>query len=155
MGLDMYLNKKIYVGNNYRDKDKQIKIVIPKNQKGVLFPTNKIMQERVTYIEERIGYWRKANAIHQWFVDNVQGGDDNCRDYYVDEDNLKRLLNIVNQVLEDNSLAPKLLPTQEGFFFGSQEYDDYYFQDLKDTKKIIENALKEKGGEIYYKICNF
>lgn len=27
-------------------------------------------------IWQEIGYWRKANHIHKWFVDKVQGGDD-------------------------------------------------------------------------------
>lgn len=28
---------------------------------------------------EEVGYWRKANAIHNWFVDHVQDGYDDCR----------------------------------------------------------------------------
>ena len=27
--------------------------------------------------------WRKANAIHKFFVDEVQGGNDNCERHYV------------------------------------------------------------------------
>ena len=27
---------------------------------------------------EEVGYWRKANAIHGWFVRNVQNGKDDC-----------------------------------------------------------------------------
>lgn len=32
-------------------------------------------------IMEEVGYWRKANAIHSWFVDHVQSGEDDC-DYH-------------------------------------------------------------------------
>lgn len=33
----------------------------------------------------------------------------------------------------DLELAKELLEPQAGFFFGSQEYDEYYFQDLRET----------------------
>lgn len=29
-------------------------------------------------IWKEIGYWRKANHIHKWFVDCVQDGEDDC-----------------------------------------------------------------------------
>ena len=29
-------------------------------------------------IIEQVGYWRKANQIHNWFVENVQDGEDDC-----------------------------------------------------------------------------
>jgi hypothetical protein len=39
--------------------------------------------------------------------------------------------------------APNLLPVQEGFFFGSYEYNEYYFGDLQDTIDQIERILNE------------
>ena len=88
-----------------------------------------------------IGYWRKANQIHKWFVDNVQDGVDNCATYYVDVEQLKELKSICEAILNDHSLAEELLPTSEGFFFGGTEYDDFYFNDLKDTIDIINYCL--------------
>ena len=32
------------------------------------------------YEDNQIASWRKANAIHKWFVDNVQDGVDDCGD---------------------------------------------------------------------------
>jgi len=51
------------------------------------------------------------------------------------------LLDTVNKVLEINSLAEELLPPQSGFFFGSCELDDWYFEKLKNTKKGLEKIL--------------
>ena len=151
MGLDMYLRKKIYVGNKYRDNEERIKIKVPKKQKSAMIKIEGIKEERVSSIEEEIGYWRKTNSIHQWFVDNVQDGNDDCKSYYVSKDKLKELLCLVKRVLENHKLAEKLLPNQEGFFFGSTEYDGYYFKDLEETKKIISNAIEDaRLGEIYY-----
>lgn len=145
MGLDMYLINKKYIGANYEHNKITGKIEL--FQDGKLININ---LDRVTYIEEEIGSWRKSNAIHNWFVDNVQDGEDNCEYHYVSDEKLEELLNIVNQILNDHDLAEVLLPTQNGFFFGSTDYDDWYFEDLKDTKEILEKALKEEYGDIYY-----
>src|SRR5690349_7231665 len=99
MGLDMYLNRKTYIGNKYRDANKRVKIVIPEDQTGVVFPTPPfIKSERITEITEELGYWRKANHIHNWFVENVQHGKDDCGEYYVTKDDLLKLLSECKKV---------------------------------------------------------
>ena len=86
-------------------------------------------------------YWRKSNQIHQWFVENVQGGRDNCEEYSVSLDQLKLLSKTIEPALVSTAAASELLPTTEGFFFGSQEYDQYYFEDLKTTKTQIDKIV--------------
>ena len=59
----------------------------------------------------------------------------------------------VKQVLADHKLAPQLLPTESGFFFGSQEYDNWYIQDLEETKNILETVLNDRSldnWDFYY-----
>ena len=125
-------------------------------------------------IHENIGYWRKANQIHKWFVDNVQDGEDDCQMHReVTKSDLESLLTtcqeVINnsrlvdgkvisgysfnkdgqmekdladgKVIEDPSVAEKLLPSQGGFFFGSTEYDEWYLNDIEDTIEICKNAL--------------
>lgn len=140
MGLDMYLTRHTYVSSL---DEHSITLV----GKGL----EHIKPERIRYIIEDVGYWRKANAIHHWFVKNVQDGEDDCKDYYVERETLSELLGLVNEVLSDHSKASELLPTRSGFFFGSTGYDSYYFDDLEDTKRIIESVLEEEEhGSIYY-----
>lgn len=43
-------------------------------------------------IMTEIAYWRKANHIHKWFVDNVQYGVDDCGTYEVTEADLKKTI---------------------------------------------------------------
>jgi hypothetical protein len=80
-------------------------------------------------------------------VDHCQDGTDDCRDADVSVEQLKELLETVNKVLAGKTkpkrlkLAKELLPVQSGFFFGSTEYDEYYFGDLKETKEILEKVL--------------
>ena len=86
-------------------------------------------------------YWRKSNQIHQWFVNNVQGGTDNCAEYSVDIDQLKLLSKTIEPALASTAAASEYMPTAEGFFFGSQEYDSYYFDDLRSTKTKIDQLI--------------
>ena len=86
-------------------------------------------------------YWRKSNQIHQWFVQHVQGGKDNCEEYSVSLDKLKVLSNVIESAVVSPSMACELMPTAEGFFFGSQEYDKDYFEDLKNTKTQIDKII--------------
>jgi hypothetical protein len=52
---------------------------------------------------------------------------------------------------KDPTVAQELLPTEAGFFFGSQEYDEYYYRDLELTKRILEAAIADaEGGDYYY-----
>lgn len=102
--------------------------------------------------DKEIAYWRKANAIHKWFVDNCENGyDSNGKKAPVSFEQVKQLLKITNAILKDRSKANELLPTQSGFFFGSEDYDDWYFKQLRYTQKILRE-LKKKGeyGGIYY-----
>ena len=104
-------------------------------------------------VEIELGYWRKANHIHKWFVDNVQNGVDNCGEYFVRKADLEMLLTVCEQVLKNVTNANTLLPTQSGFFFGSVEYDDWYIEDVQDTIEIIKRALSldSKLIDFYYR----
>lgn len=141
MGLDMYLTKKTYVQRwEHHTAEDTYDVAVNRGGK----PVNHIQPNRISYIEEQIGYWRKANAIHKWFVDNVSDGEDNCGTYYVGIDDLMNLLELCKQVKNKPSRADALLPTQSGFFFGDVEYDEYYMRDIEHTIGVIEEALSEK-----------
>ena len=105
------------------------------------------------YEDNQIASWRKANAIHKWFVDNVQDGVDDCGDYKVTKEQLIELHNVCNDVLADPNLAEQLLPTQGGFFFGETKYGMNYTNDLEYTKRIIDEILEYKSyclNDLYY-----
>ncbi len=133
MGLDMYLEAKRYLWESHPE-DKQTAEKI-----AGLIGTSK----RVTEITARAAYWRKANHIHRWFVDNVQKGNDDCAEYSVSRERLSELVALCKTILANRDQAKELLPTQDGFFFGSTDYDQYYFGDLQETIDQIESALAE------------
>ena len=94
-----------------------------------------------------VGYWRKSNAIHAWFVDNVQDGKDECQYSDVSRKDLGELVDLCRKVLNNKEEAPKLMATRSGFFFGSTSYDEYFFKDLEDTIVMIEKILSNKKFE--------
>lgn len=102
-------------------------------------------------IWEEIGYWRKANHIHKWFVDHVQGGEDDCEKYEVTKSNLLDLKTVCEEVLslkgKDEGRIEEILPTTSGFFFGGTEYDEYYFSDVEATIEIINKVLETTDFE--------
>ena len=149
MGLDMYLIKKTYVKKwDHIKPEKQFNVVVTRGSE----PYPSINPERVKYVEEEVAYWRKANQIHSWFVKNVQNGEDNCGEYSVSKEDLNALLEDCYSVHDDPIDAPLLLPIAIGYFFGSEEYDEYYFDQIKATIKTIETILEEwdEEGDYYY-----
>ena len=174
MGLDMYLEKRNYVKNwSHMKPDELHKVTIEKGGKKV----TEIKEKRISYIVEELAYWRKANMIHNWFVQNVQNGEDNCKSYYCDYDNLKELRDICRAVLEKMEVVTtkkefddytggectkkeidfrqilniedieKELPTASGFFFGGTEYDEWYIRDLEETDEVLTKLLAEEGAK--------
>jgi hypothetical protein len=97
-------------------------------------------------------YWRKANAIHAWFVDQVQKGEDDCQRSLVHPEQLAELVDRCEQVTEDHSFAEVLLPSRSGFFFGPTDYDEWYYQDLKETATGLRAmmATLPKPAALYY-----
>lgn len=93
----------------------------------------------ITQIE--IGYWRKANPIHDWFVKNVQNGIDNGATYEVSLENLNTLKNISENILKEPERAEELLPTSDTFIFGNTGYDELYFYNIQRTIDICNYAL--------------
>jgi hypothetical protein len=92
-------------------------------------------------LETEAMYWRKANAIHKWFVDNVQGGKDECNEHFVSIEQLTKLRDVCAAVLADKSKAAALLPPKVGFFFGGTEIDDHYMQYVLNTVEKLDELL--------------
>lgn len=148
MGLDMYLTRKVYVKQWDRQHPSE-KFEVTVTKGGIPFLNS---SDGISNVSQEIGYWRKFNALHNWFVENVQDGRDECQEAYVSPSKLEELLNILNEVKDGDIIkAEELLPTTSGFFFGSTEYDEWYFENVNESIPIIEKALSYKeDSDIYY-----
>jgi len=167
MGLDMYLSRTKKVKGlsieDYRKIDNAVSEVETKSGKTPLIQEvikgkfkkaydelNDCVAIRGNYIFwysifEELGYWRKVNAVHNYFVERCQNGVDECQMSVVKKSDLQELLRRCNKILKnkgDEDLVNELLPTTRGFFFGSDDIDDYYYRGIEQTKEIIEEVLK-------------
>lgn len=144
MGLDMYLSAKRYMSKYFdpadSDKIKQVNEIF--GFEGI--EDEDYNAQEVTF---RVGYWRKANAIHKWFVDNCQGGVDECQETYISRDHLQALIDLCKEVMANKGKAAELLPSASGFFFGGTDYDEWYFMDVENTITRLEKILKDPALE--------
>lgn len=173
MGLDMYLYADIYVPGGYnhiRESSNAAHQKAAARFDGILslldIDRDKLPTCDYINVQIEVAYWRKANAVHAWFVRETQGGVDECRESDVSREQLAELKDIVDQLLDtvdlgdpvtrenifgeyqeypdatiDADLAEELLPPQSGFFFGSTDLDYWYIQDLQHTQKAIDAIL--------------
>lgn len=160
MGLDMYLSARLYL-NEYSSVDlkpayeKLTKLKLP----GLTIPTQYIETFGSVELEVPVMYWRKANHIHQWFVNECQGGNDDCHTYAVEIEKLRELAKLCSEVAASGSpkFAAEHLPCSDGFFFGGTEYDECYFTETRDTMQALDRMLadidsgKLKGWSFQYR----
>lgn len=171
----LYKRKQYFVG-----RDEKVEAKIREVKSGQVVYEEEILADEELGTRVQVAYWRKANEIHKWFIDNCGGGEDNGNDIYVDREDLEKLLKICRRVkksiklveqgtctegyfdkkggyetrgvpyyvIEDPSLCKELLPTCEGFFFGSTEYDKWYVDDIDLTIKQLEKILAEEEKDI-------
>jgi hypothetical protein len=154
MGLDMYLKRKVYYGLNYEHNNT--------GKTEIIINDEKINHSELSSIEFNAAYWRKFNALHNYFVENIQEGNDDCKEYYIEQEDLEKIITLCKEDIEylntleikdniyiDVDIDKLNLKPIGGFFFGSTDIDNYYYENLEDTIKQLTEALKEKG-DFYY-----
>ena len=148
MGLDQYLNaRKMF--SDARNGGEYASVLDSVGAQPR--PKSSDWEVRLATVEVEVAYWRKSNAIHRWFVEQCQGGEDDCREYPVRREQLGQLIELCQMVKDDPSKAEEYLPTMEGFFFGTYEFDDWYFDALDRTVEQLTEALDlEEEWSFYY-----
>lgn len=155
MGLDMYLYARKYVTKfdytNFSRGNPEMPPVRKEWETLAAFSPKGLMNNAQDFggisISYPVGYWRKANAIHGWFVNELAQGVDECQEIPVDRghleilrDSCKAVLSAPKDEMSDEAAEQNLEPTQ-GFFFGAYDIDEYYINDLKFTVETIDNIL--------------
>lgn len=135
--------------------------------------------------EDEAGYWRKASAIHGWFVREVQGGEDDCEEYIVTIDKLLELQKLCEEIVDKALLKHgkvvngqtlkdgewvnmycdglvvvnaeeirSILPPVDGFFFGLNQIDGWFVEEMQHTIKVIDKCkewCEEENEDIQFK----
>ena len=138
MGLDMYLekcNRKVW---GFKDFDiENVKANNPKLYEELKpFITVRGNYYKWESLFAEVGYWRKANAIHRWFVDNVQNEIDDCNYYEVSKEKAQELLDICKRVKAETILEKGMVE------------NGYTFDDNGKKCPILEEGLTMVNPEI-------
>lgn len=189
MGLDMYLYAKRFAsGYDFVPEEKRELYNTITDVVGVKGTDRAPFAE----VKVNVGYWRKVNSVHGWFVRELADGVDNCQPIYVPREKLVELRDLCTQAIatrpalvssgveattviegeatdimsaikqewdiqtheaefNDPNDTDPLRPTG-GFFFGSTEKDEWYYEDLADTVRICDEALA-LGQEWDFEYC--
>ena len=105
MGLDMYLQEEVYISRSpslaESRPDSEWAESLPKANQILELAGLKTEAEGGVYVKSTVGYWRKANAIHRWFVENLAAGVDECQEIEVSREQLTELRDTCLKVLDN------------------------------------------------------
>lgn len=147
MGRDMYLDATRHVAPcdaqtepMRRAMGAAIGYVPPKDKPG-----QDASLLEVCGVTVRVGYWRKCDALHRWFVDNAQEGSDDGRPATVQDDCLRDLQQLCERVIDDPAGAVEYFAVDDGAGMDREE--------LQYTLDILRHAitLQEQGWDITYR----
>lgn len=115
------------------------------------------------YYAEEDAYFRKVNCIYRYFQPKL---DEECA--FVTKADLEDIIERCDKILKGLDLrkeiphskidlAMELLPTQDGFFFGSTNYDKWYFADLKDVRRQMKKLLRgfDEDTDVIYVVMSW
>lgn len=89
-------------------------------------------------IKEQIGYWRKANQIHSWFVNHVQDGEDDCNYHHeITKEILEELLDTCETVYNSCSMMVGIVKN------GETLVDGKWVPNMQPGKVIIDSSVAE------------
>lgn len=141
MGLDI---------NIYRVKRTELSKEAQDDYSGVV-AMNEIRNSEEIY-GDSLAYFRKANFLFSYFENDM---NDELTMAVLDKYAVEDIIELCKEVLNVHTKAEELLPTTDGFFFGSIEYDDLYFEKVQDVLNQFEEVLKEYNSDRYFYYIDF
>jgi hypothetical protein len=132
MGLDMYLNARRYVfGYKHNLPAEHAQYTSLVSLFGIAdYVDPETPQAHVLFT---VAYWRKANAIHNWFVANVQDGKDDCQTSTVDREQLAALRAVCQEVLDSS-------PTERGEVHVGTQWDALGQHEMYEPGEVVVNT---------------
>lgn len=131
----MYARRRVHVeqGDWQKPKDRYVVRIERGGQ-----PVAGIQFDRITSVDEEMIRWYGAHHIHEWFVDNVQDGIDDCKTYDVDETILRELLDCCEKVINASKLVEGAVAA------GTARVQETKSAERGEPDKVIENPTVAK-----------
>ena len=146
MGLDMYMFK--CKAPAYIDVCSEKRKVVKLCQEALdNMAYERAQSECISFVD----YWRYANQIYRWFLENTEVEYEDSGPYRIKWEELLLLKATCRQVLESGvdkngepvaAVCEKLLPTLDGPCFGDTHYDANYFEEIRLTHDLLVELLE-------------
>ena len=121
------------------------------------------------HVSDTERYYCKANQIQNYFEERFyEDGNDCDSDEYdnvvtkIDDLTIDDIIARINNIESNKETAKEEFPTTEGFFYGSTEYDEFYFEtknefksDLIELQKIRNEVNKKLENTDYHAIITY
>lgn len=151
MGLDMFLYEKKYISRHefLAEKSPEYASELEVANQILDLAGLKTEEDGGITVSATVMYWRKANAIHQWFVNNVvpEGLDDNSQDWYVDRSQLIELRDLAQEVLGRVETEHREKVPTGGYTIGPEGRTDHHEPGrVILNPEVAEELLPTTGG---------
>lgn len=155
MGLDINFFKAKRIEWNRFQKELSVYKSLPKNEQNMDDSPYR------SFDPEEVGYFRKVNFLLSFF-----DYEENCEYKEISKDKLEELRHACIEIGRmkpvryeitkytyggteqvkvysdaDQKRCAELLPTQSGFFFGNTDYDQWYFNEVKEVLSWVDGVL--------------
>lgn len=148
MGLDMYLDVSTYVQKpqEWQKPEARAEYEVQWKKLLPLLPAEPSEEAFGVKLSYTVAYWRKANAIHQWFVDNVQDGEDNCQRSWVSIDKLNELLSVCHEVIKNSELIEGHVSNGQTFTSETGWVNNYEEGQVIARPEVVAELLPTQEG---------
>ena len=96
---------------------------------------------------EFLAYFRKVNFLFEFFSGSL---DEDETTAVITRGEMEELIEKCEFVLNNRDKASEILPTCDGFFFGSLDYDDYYFESVAKVLLSFQVILENYSDDYLY-----
>ena len=153
MGLDMYVNirhkntqSKLDAYEAWEQKYSYEEFQLLTEEQKEEYRNSEPEYDAAMYGKELM-YWRKANQIHNWFVQNCQNGVDDGGRYVITVDDLKTLKELCEKILTMTNVKQELRPTYPNGWSSEpvHEMQDIRFLTYEGMKFASEHLPSRSG----------
>lgn len=141
MGLDMYLVARKHVSGHtfYAHEERgHYHAIVRELEVGEIVSSDSPSID----VQVTCAYWRKANAIHAWFVRECQGGEDDCRTQPVTLDQLRELRDTCSRVLD--SIDTRKGVIRNGAVWSADRAEEGWRENYETGQVITDPELAEE-----------
>ena len=96
---------------------------------------------------EFLAYFRKVNFLFEFFSGSLNEEETT---EVITKGEMEELIEKCEFVLNNRDKASEILPTCDGFFFGSLDYDDYYFESVAKVLLSFQVILENYSDDYLY-----